>query len=131
MCIVLIAINHIYVYTYLYLKILSRFVILGIEPVTLSETEPKMQASNSIRVYICAECEYAAKTASQLQRHKESKHRGIRFPCDQCEFKAVTKGQLKVHNENKHLGKTSMIKILCLNLKWETGGLKKVRFHSP
>ena len=43
------------------------------------------------------QCDYAATTTSNLQRHKQSKHVGIRYPCDQCDYTATVYGALKQH----------------------------------
>ena len=54
--------------------------------------------------YPCDECKYAAKRVFDLKRHKEYKHEGIRFPCEYCDFSAITTGSLKVHIRTKHEG---------------------------
>ena len=51
--------------------------------------------------YPCNKCEYAASTAKYLIIHKESKHEGIRYPCSECEF-ATDEGNLNKHRRRKH-----------------------------
>jgi len=52
--------------------------------------------------YPCSKCEYAATTSSDLRRHTESKHEGIRYSCDKCEYSATTTSNLKRHIGSKH-----------------------------
>ena len=54
--------------------------------------------------YPCIECNYVATNASNLKRHKESKHEGIRYPCPECNYVAQTAWKLKIHKESKHEG---------------------------
>ena len=62
------------------------------------KTKPKVSQ------FPCRECNYVAKRANTLKRHKESKHEGIRYPCLECYYAATTAGDLKKHMENKHEG---------------------------
>ena len=79
--------------------------------------------------YLCDQCEYAATKASQLKRHKESKHEGIRYPCDQCEYAATRVSSLKQHKESKHEG----FRYQCDQCEYaatEIGRLKKQRIQT-
>ena len=57
----------------------------------------------------CDQCDYIATQKSNLLRHKESKHEGVKFPCDQCDYKATEKGSLLKHIKSIHEG----VKIHC------------------
>jgi len=74
----------------------------------------------------CDQCEYAATTASYLNKHKKVKHEGVRFPyiqsdynivtqtilkqngkvkqCDQCDYVTAKTSSLKHHRRSKHEG---------------------------
>ena len=58
------------------------------------------------KVFSCDQCEF---TGSQtgLRLHKESKHVGVRYPCDQCEYAASQASNLKRHKKSKHEGVSS------------------------
>ena len=50
----------------------------------------------------CDECDYVTNYAANLKRHKEIKHKDVRYPCDQCEYAATALGSLKRHKKSKH-----------------------------
>jgi len=52
--------------------------------------------------YTCSQCEHVATRASDLKRHVESIHEGVRYPCSQSEHVATTASHLKSHVKNKH-----------------------------
>ena len=58
--------------------------------------------------YPCVKCEHAATTASDLKKHIESKHEGVRYLCDKCEYAATTESSVKRHIKNKHEGVISL-----------------------
>ena len=62
------------------------------------------KAVKRLKQYQCDECEYAATKVSNLKRHKESKHEGIRYTCDQCEYVTTGSSHLKQHIKSKHEG---------------------------
>ena len=35
---------------------------------------------------LCSQCEYFTTKNSNLIRHIESRHKGVRYPCSECEF---------------------------------------------
>ena len=53
-------------------------------------------------MHTCDLCEYAAKTALDLNTHKNALHKSIHFPCDQCEYSATTASLLEKHKKSKH-----------------------------
>ena len=50
------------------------------------------------------QCEYQATAKSDLEKHKKSVHKGVRYPCGQCEYQATTKGNLDQHKRSIHEG---------------------------
>ena len=50
----------------------------------------------------CNECLYVASDRSNLRKHKNAKHYGVKFPCEQCSYKASYSQHLKVDKRNKH-----------------------------
>ena len=38
----------------------------------------------------CDQCDYVTNHTGALKRHKDIKHKGIKYPCDQCEYAATT-----------------------------------------
>ena len=52
--------------------------------------------------YPCDQCDFSATTLSNLKAHKNAKHLGIRFPCDKCEYSANQRQSLKRHKKSKH-----------------------------
>ena len=69
--------------------------------------------------YSCDRCEYAATTATDLKKHIEFKHEGVRYPCDKCEYAATTVSSLKKHNEIKHKEDCGILVINVKNLHLE------------
>ena len=45
--------------------------------------------------YQCKQCEFTSKDKSNLKKHIDYKHEGIRYACGQCEYKATTTSHLK------------------------------------
>ena len=37
--------------------------------------------------YLCDQCDSIFTTQGNLNKHKKSKHEGIRYNCDQCDYK--------------------------------------------
>ena len=55
--------------------------------------------------YPCDQYEHAATDLSNLRKHKQRKHRGMRYPCDQYEQYAATDlSNLRKHKQRKHRG---------------------------
>ena len=50
--------------------------------------------------------DYQAAIQSQLTKHIQSKHEGVRYACDQCDFQGTAKASLKRHIHVKHEGVT-------------------------
>ena len=50
----------------------------------------------------CSKCEFQTGTKSNLKRHDEMKHQGIKYACDSCNYKASSKDNLKRHSMSKH-----------------------------
>ncbi|XP_023321216.1 zinc finger protein ZFAT [Eurytemora carolleeae] len=75
--------------------------------------------------YLCELCPYIGKSKSGLQRHKQVKHDGIRFPCDQCNHLARDKVHLKTHKEAVHLG----IKYPCEQCEFSASTKTNLKEH--
>ena len=54
--------------------------------------------------YNCDQCEYQTKYKSDINKHKQSIHEGMKLCCDQCEFQARSKKYLKIHHQSVHEG---------------------------
>jgi len=65
--------------------------------------EPNLLVGHD-QLFYCDLCDYTAKVADNLKRHKERIHERVKYSCDKCEFSASKPSDLKVHNEIKHLG---------------------------
>ena len=52
--------------------------------------------------YACNQCDYQAKTQSNLTIHIQSKHEGVKYACDKCDYQATQKGSLTRHLKTKH-----------------------------
>ena len=52
----------------------------------------------------CDECHYNATLLSDLRKHKEYKHEGIKNPCDHCDYAATQLSSLRTHTEFIHDG---------------------------
>ena len=59
--------------------------------------------------YLCDQCDYKATRKTHLLRHLKSKHEGVKYPCDQCDFKASQKSNLLTHIKSKHEGKNFFV----------------------
>ena len=65
------------------------------------------------------QCKYSATKLDNLKRHKESKHKDIRYICDKCEYASTTRGDLKRHKESQHEG-TLVIYVNIPLHNWDT-----------
>ena len=54
----------------------------------------------------CEECGLKYKSARNLQRHQNAKHKMIRYNCDQCDAEYNRRKTLLMHVRDKHQGKT-------------------------
>ena len=63
----------------------------------------KRKRDDAKDVYPCDKCEYLG-SKKALNRHKQSKHEGIRYTCDQCEYAATRQDNLNMHKKSKHEG---------------------------
>ena len=54
--------------------------------------------------YSCKKCKYQATQQIHLTRHQNSVHEGVKYFCDQCEFQGTTYGGLKMHQRSIHEG---------------------------
>ena len=62
---------------------------------------------------------------SNLQRHIQSQHEGIKYPCDQCDYQATEKNGLQKHNKSKHEG----INYICDKCNYQATKLGDLRRH--
>ena len=56
----------------------------------------------SINALQCDQYEYKFTQKCNLNTHKKSIHKGIKYECDQCEYKATETGSLKKHKMSIH-----------------------------
>ena len=49
----------------------------------------------------CLQCEFTAKTKSELKTHIYSNH--IKYPCTECDFESTNRDELSSHMKNEHL----------------------------
>ena len=63
-------------------------------------------------VYPCDQCDYSG-SRKALNRHKQSKHEGIKYPCDQCKYAATQQSDLNKHKQSKHQGMRYPVFICC------------------
>jgi len=75
----------------------------------------------------CSKCDFQTGSKSNLRRHDEMKHQGIKYACDGCDYKASSKDNLKRHSMSKHEG----IQFDCDQCEFKTsikGSLKRHKF---
>ena len=70
----------------------------------MAEPEVKKRKRNEVTrnnegKYQCQHCDYEAKWPSNLTKHVEAIHEGVRYPCNQCSYKATETGNLQRHVE--------------------------------
>jgi hypothetical protein len=52
---------------------------------------------DSAKVHACPECEYRSRWASNVTKHVDTVHRGIKdFHCERCQYSASSKRNLEV-----------------------------------
>ena len=49
-------------------------------------------------------CNYKVTQASDLKKHVQSVHEGVKHNCELCEYKATQKGSLRQHVKSVHKG---------------------------
>ena len=72
----------------------------------------------------CDGCAFITSSASNLKRHKKTKHVVVQYPCDQCQFVTSRKYFLKKHKRSMH----ECIRYPCDQCEYlatEPGNLKK------
>ena len=52
--------------------------------------------------YQCTLCDYKCKWQTNLRRHVEANHSGIKIPCNLCEVEFSCKLSLQIHMKKKH-----------------------------
>ena len=55
-------------------------------------------------MYECEECDASYPYRISLNRHRESKHEGLKYECDECDFMTAHKRYLRIHKESMHEG---------------------------
>jgi len=82
----------------------SKFAVAKIEP--LEEYSSPFESSSKFAEgrFWCSKCEFQTVTKSNLKRHDEMRHQGIKYACDGCDYKASSKDNLKRHSMSKHEG---------------------------
>lgn len=52
----------------------------------------------------CTQCSFSTQSPGDLQKHKESKHRGVRYICSMCKTSFGNPKALRAHKEEAHPG---------------------------
>jgi len=73
----------------------------------------------------CDKCIYITTTKTDLKKHIQGKHEGIKYPCPHCDYKTGWNSDLKAHMKNKHEG----IKFSCDKCDFVTGYSSYFRNH--
>ena len=69
----------------------------------LNSSNTSEQSTKVLHILVTnAHCMRTTPWRKTLKQHKESKHKGIRYPCDQCIYAATMEKDLKRHKERKH-----------------------------
>ena len=63
----------------------------------------------------CDQCDYKGALKPNIEKHKLSKHEGVRFKCTFCPRTFSTKGILHKHNRIKHINHD---KLKCPHCEW-------------
>ena len=53
--------------------------------------------------YACNQCDQQFARHDNLKIHIQSKHKGVKYPCNQCDYQATQKNNLTTHIKMKHL----------------------------
>ena len=53
-------------------------------------------------MFSCDQCGEAFTQQCHVNRHKESKHAGVKYSCDKCSYQATRKDNLSRHMKTKH-----------------------------
>ena len=53
-------------------------------------------------MFSCDQCGESFTQKCHLNRHKQSKHAGVKYSCDKCNYQATRKDNLNRHMKNKH-----------------------------
>ena len=53
-------------------------------------------------IFKCIQCSYQSAKKGEIERHRKSKHLGIKFTCEKCDFVCKAKFTLKRHQERQH-----------------------------
>jgi len=105
----------------------TKFPVAQYEP-TEDFTSPFEASSRwSEGKFWCSKCEFQTGSKSNLKRHDEMKHQGIKYSCDGCDYKASSKDNLKRHSMSKHEG----VIFECETCEFKTsikGSLKRHNF---
>ena len=52
--------------------------------------------------YSCNHCDFKHTSSSEVTKHKNSKHRGLRYSCDKCDYTSSSRTELKNHRLRAH-----------------------------
>ena len=61
-----------------------------------------LQNLTNVGSYGCDECEYVSNHKGNLNKHKLSKHNGVKVECDQCEKSFFDHSTMNRHKKNNH-----------------------------
>ena len=59
------------------------------------------------KTHKCELCDFYSTSKSNLKKHVQSQHDGIRYFCDKCDHITTQKGHLKAHKKSQHVNHNS------------------------
>lgn len=76
-----------------------------------------------VRPYVCTECDYAAVTKWDLNKHQTRMHSTelTTYICDECDFTCSTINQIRKHNRNEHGDGPNMYCCHCCDKQYKNG----------
>ena len=76
----------------------------GLETQTSSRAEPKkaLPSSGQSDRHQCEQCDKSYKVKSELKKHQESVHKGLKYPCGEC-FEQLSSSQSLKRQRGDHI----------------------------
>ena len=85
---------------------------------------PKIQRKTK-GMFICDKCEVNYTNKSDLIRHFNSKHEGVKYDCDQCDQQFTAQNSLEKHIKSKHEG----VKYDCNQCNYQATRQHLLKYH--
>ena len=73
----------------------------------------------------CDQCEGQFTNIRNLNRHVQSKHKGVKYACNQCDHEATQPQNLKIHIKSQHEG----VKFTCNQCEYQATQQSHLTFH--